>query len=53
MVTAGFYGTTFFCRALEFKEWPIEEAHGIPNCGHRYEQNLYIVIIPPTIVYST
>jgi hypothetical protein len=37
MVSSGFYGTTFLGRSTEFNEWPIEEAHGIPNCGHRYE----------------
>jgi hypothetical protein len=37
MVSFGFYGTTFLGRSIEFNEWPIEEAHSIPNCGHMYE----------------
>ncbi|KAK2368808.1 ubiquitin-specific protease ESD4 [Trifolium repens] len=43
MVTSGFYGTTFYCRALEFKEWPIEEAHGIPNCGHSNNAAVWVI----------
>jgi hypothetical protein len=51
MVTSGVYGTTFIGWSLEFKEWPIEEAHGIPNCGHRYEP--FIIIYKKILVSRT
>ncbi|WJX20628.1 hypothetical protein P8452_10164 [Trifolium repens] len=34
MVASPFYGTTFFDRNVLIGDWPIEEARGIPNCGH-------------------
>jgi len=34
-MTTPYYGNTFG-RDLGFSGWPIEEAKGIPNCGHRY-----------------
>lgn len=33
MVASKQYGNTFLGRAVEFGEWPIEEARGIPNVG--------------------
>jgi hypothetical protein len=35
MVASPFYGTTFFDRNGLIGDRPIEEARGIPNCGHR------------------
>ncbi|WJX13366.1 hypothetical protein P8452_03761 [Trifolium repens] len=43
MVTSGVYGTTFIGRSLEFKEWPIEEAHNIPNCGHSNNAAVWVI----------
>jgi hypothetical protein len=40
MVASPFYGTTFYDRNLLINDWPIEEARGIPNCGHRFNINL-------------
>ncbi|KAK2351781.1 ubiquitin-specific protease ESD4 [Trifolium repens] len=43
MVSSGFYGTTFLGRSTEFNEWPIEEAHGIPNCGHSNNTTVWVI----------
>ncbi|KAK2363006.1 ubiquitin-specific protease ESD4 [Trifolium repens] len=34
VLASPFYGTTFWDRNVLINEWPIEEARGIPNCGH-------------------
>ncbi|KAK2353508.1 ubiquitin-specific protease ESD4 [Trifolium repens] len=43
MVSAALYGTTFLGRSTEFNEWPIEEAHGIPNCGHSNNADVWVI----------
>ncbi|KAK2382560.1 hypothetical protein QL285_070086 [Trifolium repens] len=43
MVSAALYGTTFLGRSTEFNEWPIEEAHGIPNCGHSNNAAVWVI----------
>ncbi|MCI05261.1 Ulp1 protease family carboxy-terminal domain protein [Trifolium medium] len=43
MVSSGIYGTTFLGRFVEIGEWPIEEAHGIPNCGHSNNAAVWVI----------
>ncbi|KAK2409346.1 ubiquitin-specific protease ESD4 [Trifolium repens] len=43
MVSSSFYGTTFLGRSIEFNEWPIEEAHDIPNCGHSNNAAVWVI----------
>jgi hypothetical protein len=50
-VASPFYGTTFYDRNMLIDEYPIEEARGIPNCGHRYNI-IYFVLICRLISFA-
>ncbi|KAK2357116.1 ubiquitin-specific protease ESD4 [Trifolium repens] len=43
MLSSGLYGNTFLGRSIYFKDWPIEEAHGIPNCGHSNNAAVWVI----------
>ncbi|KAK2401310.1 ubiquitin-specific protease ESD4 [Trifolium repens] len=43
MFTTEFFGSTFPGRMLGLDEWPIEEARGIPNCGHSNNAAVWVI----------